>query len=120
MDNKLIQFLQMSTESSPVWLDDGNTIAYIRHDNTGSHIWQMDLTTGEKLCRTTEDTRIWTIKSVPATGDIYYATDSTGSECERLYRLSPGQTNGSEIAGDPNTRYFLGGIMPDYNIIAYT
>ena len=81
MDNKLIQFLQMSTESSPVWLDDGNTIAYIRHDNTGSHIWQMDFTTGEKLCRTTEDTRIWTIKSVPVTGDIYYATDSTGSEC---------------------------------------
>ena len=73
MDNKLIQFLQMATESSPVWLDNGNTIAYIRHDNTGSHIWQMDLTTGEKLCRTTEDTRIWTIKSVPATGDIYYA-----------------------------------------------
>ena len=84
MDNKLIQFLQMATESSPVWLDDGNTIAYIRHDNTGSHIWQMDLTTGEKLCRTTEDTRIWTIKSVPATGDIYYACRPTKQMAQRL------------------------------------
>ena len=27
MDNKLIQFLQMATESSPVWLDDGKRIA---------------------------------------------------------------------------------------------
>ena len=119
MDNKLRRFLQTPIESSPVWLDEGRTIAYIRHDEAGSRIWQMNMETGEKVCRTTEDVRIWSIKSLPETGDIYYATDSTGSECEQIFRLRPGETGGTDVTGTIGARHFLGGVMPDRNTLAY-
>ena len=119
MDNKLRRFLQTPIESSPVWLDEGRTIAYIRHDEAGSRIWQMNMETGEKVCRTTEDVRIWSIKSLPETGDIYYATDSTGSECEQIFRLRPGETGGTDVTGTIGARHSLGGGMPGSNTLAH-
>lgn len=119
MKEKLQRLLEAVTETSPVWLDGGETIAYIRCDGKGARIWQKNLKTGERICRTTEDVRIWSMQSIPETGDIFYAADETGSECEQIYRIAPGKKDGADVTCSSGTRHFWGGVTVDGKTIAY-
>ena len=46
MNEKLKRFLTMTVERSPVWLDE-HSFAYLRSDEQGTHIWEMNLDTND-------------------------------------------------------------------------
>lgn len=119
MNEKLKRYLQMRMERSPVWLDAGETIAFIRRDASGTHIWQMNLETGACEQRTFGDERIWKIKGVPATGDILFATDIGGNECEQIFLLKKGERQPNDLTNDSAARHFLGGLTRDGKTLAY-
>lgn len=121
VDLKLQRFLQSPIETNPVWLDSGETIAYIRQDSTGSHFWQMNLKSGERVCRIRDDVHIREVKSLPAYGDIYYTCDqNTGTENYQIYKLARKHDDVITVTDSPSTRHFLGGIMPDGKTVTYS
>lgn len=119
MNEKLRRYLEMKTEFCPVWLDGGETIAFVRRDSTGTHICQMELSTKKCIQRTFGDERIWRIKSLPATGDILYATDDHGDECEQIYLLKKGEKSAVNLTNAPGVRHFTGGLAPDGKTLVY-
>lgn len=117
INSKLRRFLEMPHESSPKWLDDRH-IAYLRHDRDGNHIWKVDLETGKKIRLTEEEVRIWSFRCNLASGDIYYAMDESGSECEQIFRLKPcGERR--QLTDDPGVRHLFGGVSEDGKCISY-
>lgn len=119
MNEKLKRYLKMTTERSPVWLDANETIAFIRHDASGTHIWKRRLAGGACEQCTFGDERVWNIKSVPETGDILYATDVGGNEREQIYLLRKGEKDPINLTDDPASRHFLGGLTRDGKMLAY-
>ena len=118
MDEKLKRYLTLATESNPVWLAH-DQIAYIRRDDSGTNIWQLNLQTGERTKRTSRDTRVWAIAALPSTGDLFYALDENGHECEQFYRLKPAAAEAERLTDAPDVRHFWGGVTPDGQTIAY-
>ena len=118
MDEKLKRYLTLATESNPVWLAH-DQIAYIRRDDSGTNIWQLNLQTGERTKRTSRDTRVWAIAALPSTGDLFYALDENGHECEQFYRLKPAAAEAERLTDVPDVRHFWGGVTPDGQTIAY-
>lgn len=119
MNEKLKRYLEMRTERCPVWLDSGETIAFIRHDASGTHIWQKKLSDGACRQRSFGNERIWKIKSLPGTGDILYATDVGGNECEQIYLLRKDKDEPINLTNEPEARHFLGGLTGDGKTLAY-
>lgn len=118
MNEKLKRFLTMTVERSPVWLDE-HSFAYLRSDEQGTHIWEMNLDTNEKWCRLPQELRLFRISAQPTTGDILYGTDESGSECEQLYVLGRNTTAPKALTNKTDARHFLAGLSPDGKTIAY-
>lgn len=115
MSDKLKKFLTSASERCPVWLDE-DSFAFIRSDESGTHIWRMELSSGKREQLTYEDTRIWSIKSAPG-GGVLYCIDDGGNECEQIYLLQGGKS--SNLTENPKVRHFLGGVAPDGKTLAY-
>ena len=118
MSEKLKRYLTMALEKSPVWLDD-HTFAYLRSDEEGTHIWQMDLATGEKMRRLPQEIRLFRISAQNACGAVLFGTDESGSECEQLYLLGKNDTVARALTDEPGIRHFLAGLSPDGKTVAY-
>lgn len=119
MQDKLTRFLEMRTERCPVWLDEGNTIAFLRYDGDGNHLCELDLTTRCCVNRLSGDERVWSIKGHPSTGGILFAMDVGGNECEQLYLLEKGQSVPKQLTGSLESRHFLGGLSADGKTLSY-
>lgn len=117
--HSVVKYLEIANDFSPVWLDAGQKIAYIHHDGEGDHIWQCDLSTGERTRWTQEPIVTWQIYSDPLKGQLYFAMDQSGSECESIYRLSgPGLAPELLVEGGP-ARNLFAGVNAGPKIVAY-
>ena len=117
--NSVVKYLEIEHDFSPVWLDAGSKLAYIHHDGEGDHIWQLDLTSGDRVRWTKEPIITWELYADQETGSLYFAMDQSGSECESIYRLTePGAEPELIVAGD-SARNFFGGVNPGAKILAY-
>lgn len=117
MDEKLKRFLEMPYERSPQWLDDHH-VAYIRHDQQGDYIWKIDLRTKHRTRLMDEEVRTWSLHSHLGSGALFFGADSSGSECEQIYRLDP-NGKASNLTQEEGVRHLFGGVAPDGSYIAY-
>ncbi len=117
--NRLESLLRTSTARNAVWLDDGETIAYIRLGEGGPRVWEMNLTTGKQRQRSFGDDRIWSIKGHPQTGSILFCMDKGGNEHEQVYLLEKDSQEPRDLTGTPEARNFLGGLSPDGKTVSY-
>lgn len=117
--NSVVQYLEIANDSSPVWLDEGKRLAYIHHDEAGAHIWELDLTTGERRRWTQEPIACWQLYADQASGSLYFSMDPSGSECESIFRLTqPGAQPEKLVEGGP-ARNFFAGVHPGAKHLAY-
>lgn len=119
MLDRLKTYLTLPTEHSPVWLEGGKSIAYIRKDESGSHIWALDMASGSKTKLTSGDTRAWSITSRPESDELFYAFDENGHECEQFYRLKASDKSLCQLTHKPHVRHLWGGVTRDGRTIAY-
>ncbi len=117
--NSVVKYLEIANDSSPVWLDGGNKIAYIHHDEAGDHIWDLDLTTGERRRWTQDPIACWQLYADQVSGSLYFSMDPSGSECESIFRLTqPGAQPEKLVEGGP-ARNFFAGVHPGAQHLAY-
>ncbi len=116
---RLTALLDLPQESSPVWLDGGEKIAYIRRDKQGTHIWTYHKESGERRRITEEDRRVWKLDSNPHTGSLLLTYDADGDECEQIYLWEKDSPRPVNVSKTPGVRHLFGGTNKDDSVIAF-
>lgn len=113
--SELQTYLSMGSCKAVRWLDKSHVL-FVQTGTKGKSIVRAEACTGESETLFSTQEQIWRLYA--KNGVIVYSSDVGGTENEQLYILD--RDGPRDVTGDPATRHFLGGLMPDGKTLVFS
>lgn len=119
MRYEIERYLKIPSASNPVWVADGNSIAYISNHTGVPQIWLVRAEGGEPRQLTNFSNRVWALYSLKNSSGLVFTMDAGGNERNQIFLTKLDGSKAVNLTQNPGAVHQYGGMIEDQNKLIF-